>query len=212
MMIKKRIFCGVLLLLLVLTGCAKQQVAPVKPYPDDTIYDEEGRPLWVPPSQTAPVNLPSPSEITPAQSDGVQPESPPLPAESPPPRIGADTDAGGKQNEQLLLAAASPLAEQAEALLAQGDPDRAMAVAERAIRIHPTDPRLWNLMARIQLERGDGGQAAHLARKSNSLARGDRTLMAENWRLIAAALKQQGKATDAKKAMQKADRLERGMP
>ncbi|MFP4350598.1 MAG: tetratricopeptide repeat protein, partial [Desulfococcaceae bacterium] len=102
----------------------------------------------------------------------------------------------------------SSLAEQAEAELSTGQVDRAFSTAERAIRIDPNNPKLWNLLARIQMERSNFAQAEQLARKSNLLSRGDRALQARNWRIISDSFQERGETEAAKAALRKAWELE----
>jgi Tfp pilus assembly protein PilF len=61
---------------------------------------------------------------------------------------------------------------------------QAAAALERALRIEPRNPRLWNELARVRLRQGDTAQAAHLAARSNSFAGGDSQLRAANQAII----------------------------
>lgn len=75
----------------------------------------------------------------------------------------------------------------AETLLAQGEPEAAVAELERALRIQPGNPRLWQRMAAVRLELNQADQAEALARKSNRLAADNPAIQSVNWRLIAEA-------------------------
>ena len=68
----------------------------------------------------------------------------------------------------------------------------AAAQLERALRIEPRNPRLWQELARVRLKQGDYMQVEGLAARSNSWARDDPLLRAENWRLIAQAREARG--------------------
>jgi len=68
----------------------------------------------------------------------------------------------------------------------------AAAQLERALRIEPRNPRLWQELARVRLKQGDYIQVEGLAARSNSWARDDPALRAENWRLIAQAREARG--------------------
>src|SRR5215831_7684797 len=68
----------------------------------------------------------------------------------------------------------------------------AAATLERALRIEPRNPRLWQELARVRLKAGDYAQAESTAARSNSWAGGDKALRAENWRLIAQARQARG--------------------
>jgi len=60
----------------------------------------------------------------------------------------------------------------------------AAASLERALRIEPRNPRLWQQLARVRLQQGDFAQAESLAARSNGFAAGDSSLRAENQRII----------------------------
>jgi Flp pilus assembly protein TadD len=60
----------------------------------------------------------------------------------------------------------------------------AAATLERALRIEPRNPRLWQELARVRLQQGDFLQAESLAQRSNSWAGSDSALRAENARII----------------------------
>ena len=78
---------------------------------------------------------------------------------------------------------------------------------ERALRIEPGNATLWHYMAKLRLNQGQLDQAAGLAAKSNSMEHEDRILQADNWRIIAHARYQQGKAEAARQAQARADAL-----
>ena len=82
----------------------------------------------------------------------------------------------------------------------------AAASLERALRIEPRNPRLWQELARVRLKQGDYAQAESTAARSNSWAGGDNQLRAENWRLIAQARDARGDAEGAKAALEAAER------
>ena len=82
----------------------------------------------------------------------------------------------------------------------------AAASLERALRIEPRNPRLWHELARVRLKQGQYGQAESVAARSNSWAGDDRTLRAENWRLIAQAREARGDAEGAKAALDQSAR------
>ena len=88
-----------------------------------------------------------------------------------------------------------------------GELARSEAFLERALRIEPRNPVLWHYMAKLRLHQGRLKQAVGLAAKSNSLDRNDKTLQADNWRIIAHAKHQQGDTEGAKRAQAKVDAL-----
>ncbi len=87
---------------------------------------------------------------------------------------------------------------------AGGKPDAAVASLERALRIEPRNPRLWQELARLRLQQGQYQQAEGMATQSNSWAGDDRTLRAENWRLIGEARLKRGDHQGAQAAFDKA--------
>jgi Tfp pilus assembly protein PilF len=88
---------------------------------------------------------------------------------------------------------------------AAGRLDEARASLERALRIEPHNPVLWQELARVRLEQGQYRQAENLAAKSNVLARSDRYLQAKNWRIIGEARSRRGDLQGAREAFHKAE-------
>src|SRR5258707_13042322 len=82
----------------------------------------------------------------------------------------------------------------------------AAASLERALRIEPRNPRLWQELARVRLKQGDYAQAESTAARSNSWAGSDNALRADNWRLIAHAREARGDAEGARAALETAAR------
>lgn len=85
-----------------------------------------------------------------------------------------------------------------------GELEHAFSTLERAIKIDPSDPVPWNMLAGIQLKRGNMDQAEQLARKSNLLAKNDKILSTRNWLIIAEALEQKGLTKEAAAAKRRA--------
>lgn len=88
-------------------------------------------------------------------------------------------------------------------------PGEAAASLERALRIEPRNPRLWQELARVRLSEGDFAQAESLAARANTWSGKDNRLRAENWRIIAEARSRRGDQTGAKAAVARAERYER---
>lgn len=88
------------------------------------------------------------------------------------------------------------------------DLDAAAASLERALRIEPRNPRIWQRLAAVRFDQGQFDQAIQMAAKSNSLAGGSRSLQAQNWQLIAAARRAKGDLAGARSADQKARQFE----
>jgi Tfp pilus assembly protein PilF len=75
----------------------------------------------------------------------------------------------------------------ARADMEAGRLSNAAASLERALRIEPRNPRLWQELARVRLKQGQYAQAESLALRSNSWAGTDQSLREENSRIIAEA-------------------------
>jgi len=194
---------------LAFTGCATgPSPAPHKgPTP---IYDENGNILWQPlPENQAQQPFPAQTQPHEISQDNIEvsDETPEISQPKPTPRIGSQDNLEPSPDSHLL-AAVTPLAEQAEQQMKMGQLDKAFATAERAVRIDPYNAKLWNLMARIQFKQENYSQAEQLAKKSNLLAKNDKALKSVNWKIIAAVLSQQGKEEQAEKALQKAQGYE----
>jgi tetratricopeptide (TPR) repeat protein len=101
------------------------------------------------------------------------------------------------------------LMESARADSAAGRLANAAASLERALRIEPRNPRLWQELARVRLKQGEYAQAENVAARSNSWAANDNALRAENWKLIAEAREARGDSTGAQAALETAGRLPR---
>lgn len=100
--------------------------------------------------------------------------------------------------------AIAALVREAEAHRAGGQFDHAAATLERAIRIQPRNAELWQQLAAVRLQQGQPGLAEDLAKKSNTLAQGNRTLILKNWALIAEARRLKGDVQGAADAEAKA--------
>ncbi|HWI97407.1 MAG TPA: tetratricopeptide repeat protein [Burkholderiales bacterium] len=97
--------------------------------------------------------------------------------------------------------------ESARADVAAGKLSTAAASIERALRIEPRNPRLWQELARVRLQQGQHVQAEEVAKRSSSFAGSDNALRAENWRLIAQAREALGDADGARAARESAEKL-----
>ncbi len=99
------------------------------------------------------------------------------------------------------------LMESARADAAAGRLPNAAASLERALRIEPRNPRLWQELARVRLKQGEFAQAESVALRSNAWAGADPALRTENWRLIAEAREARGDAQGARAALETAARM-----
>jgi predicted Zn-dependent protease len=132
------------------------------------------------------------------------PEPPPPPVAEPAPAPTPTPPAARSEN-----IAVAGLMETARAETSAGRLSNAAAAIERALRIEPRNPRLWQELARVRLQQRQFEQAESFAARSNSFARSDNALRAENWRLIAEAREARGDATGAQTARDSADKLGR---
>ena len=101
------------------------------------------------------------------------------------------------------------LLEQARTEAAENKLQSAVATIERAQRLEPRNPWLWQELARLHLAQGDHAQAESLAARSNTWAGSNPALRAANWRLIGAARSARGDAAGAQAAEARAVELER---
>jgi len=131
---------------------------------------------------TPPASEPQPGE----------PQAPPPAAQAPP-----------AHKETVAVAG---LMESARADTAAGNLANAAASLERALRIEPRNPRLWQELARVRLKQGQFAQAENVAARSNSWAGDDKALRSENWRLIAEARRARGDTEGARAAEEAAGR------
>lgn len=133
------------------------------------------------PGQSLPGNPPPPAGVpattNPARTvvpgiDDIQPRSVnpgatrPLPAPIPLEPAPATVPAmPSSPSEALLL--------EVDAALANGDLERAAAVAERAVRIAPREASLWYRLASIRARQGRNDEAIGIARRAQSFAAPD---------------------------------------
>jgi hypothetical protein len=160
--------------LLALGGCSL--VEPV-PAPSRT-------PVPSPAPSTTPAPLPAPTPLPP-------------PAETTPPAQTAPAPAPAQRTYRLGPAAQS-LVTQARAQVDRGDLEGAAGTLDRAIRIEPRNPLLWIELATVHLEQKQAKQAEGYGRKALSLATGDRRAQQQASKVIADALRAQGRAKEAR--------------
>jgi tetratricopeptide (TPR) repeat protein len=126
---------------------------------------------------------------------------------SPPSSLPApETTAPSPKTENVAVAG---LLQSARSDSEAGKLGSAAATLERALRIEPKNPRLWQELARVRLKQGEYGQAESVAARSNAWAGSDNGLRAENWRLIAQSRDARGDSQGARAALDAADKLGR---
>lgn len=149
-----------------------------------------------PPQRTpSPTGPSSPSEpIPPFPSP--QPELPPEPAPVPAPVIP----------EPVLGAASRALVTQSRTHLQAKNYPLAASSLERALRIEPGNPLLWIELGKVRQAEGNHVQAENMGRRAVSLSKAPGVSTAA-WRLIADALRAQGKVSEARQATSRAEGL-----
>ena len=111
----------------------------------------------------------------------------------------------GAPPEPSQNAAVVALFAQARAQSSAEQTEAAGASLERALRIEPRNPVLWQELARVRLAQGQYRQAENLAAKANALAGDDQRLRAENWRIIGQARSERGDQAGAQSAFERAE-------
>lgn len=85
-----------------------------------------------------------------------------------------------------------------------GKYDAASATLERALRLEPRNPALWNQLAKLRMQQGQYQQAEGLAARSNGWSVNNKILRAENWRIIGESRLKRGDYPGAQAAFDKA--------
>ncbi len=156
-------------------------------------------PIAPPPREPA-APLPAKREPAPAA------KSYPLPTPEPSPQARAYPTPTPMPTTEPAPPAVIALIRQAEIDRRQGDLERAATRIERALRIQPQNAELWHTLAKVRLEQHQPRLAEELAKKSISLAGGERELRRRNWQLIAEARRLNGDLPGARLAEQEASR------
>lgn len=175
----------------IVAGCATQTGRPGESGPVDT-----QPPLAEPPPGPAPAAV-HPGEVPPPVT---QPPALPL----------------SQYPKSLRESGASPgalaLAKQAQDSRSARKYDAAVGQLERALRIEPKNPFIWQALAEAHLQLQHADQAESAAQKSNSLARGNPYLTAGNWRVIASARTLKSDGAGARLAASRADEISATLP
>lgn len=152
---------------LLLAGCTSAPPPRPEPPPQPPVTPAPVPAL--PPAQPLPRPQPPPAVIRP----GPPPSAPPLSVAPPAAASGVPQ-----------ASATGSLVALADRQAAAGDYAAAAAQLERALRIRPQDPLLWQKLAWLRLQNGDFEQAATLAARSDALAGNNAELRAQNRRII----------------------------
>jgi len=100
------------------------------------------------------------------------------------------------------------LVKTARAALREGRTDQAGSSLERALRIEPRNPWVWQALSALHIVTQQAEQAESEAKKSMSLGKRNPYLDVENWRLIAEAKKLRGDKAGAEAALRKREDLQ----
>lgn len=111
-----------------------------------------------------------------------------------------------EQGIEPLTKAAQSLVAEAEQASNAGSHDQAVALLERALRMSPDHPALWQNLAVVRFRQGEFAQAEQLALKSIDKAHNDRQLLSSNWSIVAEARRRSGDRAGAEAAEQQAER------
>lgn len=151
---------------LLLAGCVSAPPPrPEAPPPEPPQPVRPAPPAPLPPAQPLPRPQPPASSVI---RPGPPPSAPPLSATPPP----------------TQMSATGSLVALADRQAAAGDYASAAAQLERALRIRPQDPVLWQKLAWLRLQNGDFEQAATLASRSDSLAGNNAAVREQNRRIV----------------------------
>jgi Flp pilus assembly protein TadD len=96
------------------------------------------------------------------------------------PSMRSAPQVSSKSTSGTVLALLSQAKEQEKS----GNPEKAAAVLERALRIEPKNAQLWYRLALLRLQQGQLDLARSLAAKSIALAQGDEDLKVKNRTII----------------------------
>ncbi len=127
-------------------------------------------------------------------------------------RAPAAEEASGLQVYPLRNPAVTELTDAARTAEADGDPDRATILLERALRIEPRDPELLQYMAEVQLDKEAWDQAENYASRSFDVGPRVGELCQRNWRTIALARERQGRDDAARRARERLAQCQVEMP
>ncbi|MHB8764506.1 MAG: tetratricopeptide repeat protein [Deferrisomatales bacterium] len=159
----------------------------------------------VPPRVVPPARLPEPQAARPPEpappagepaAPSPAPPAVPEPFRAPeppraPPALGPLPPAAGPT---------ATLVAEAARLQGQARHDAASAALERALRIDPDNPSLWQRLAELRLDQGRPREAEPLALKSIHLAPDDPALRGRGWRLVGRARRALGDEPGARQA------------
>ncbi|CAA6827021.1 MAG: Unknown protein [uncultured Thiotrichaceae bacterium] len=202
---KKLLLLSILGSVAYLQGCstsyAPREAARNPNPPVPVVVKPNPRPPVVRPTVTnrptpAPTIRP-PQVVVPRPAD--KPELTANPYDKVPSRVNATSSAPAST---ALSPAAASLYKQAKVNFSTLQYRSAAEKLERALRINPRHPDLWNLLAQVQLQQNDYSNAITMAEKSNLYAASGSAVEKQNWKLIKVASQKTGNIKLLKKAIQ----------
>ena len=176
------------------TGCTTSLFSTRQP----AQVEDRSRPVEVP-QDTEPGKVKEQPVTVPQDEPVVE-----TPVEERPVNVPADEPVQEKSNPAVVA-----LLDTADQYSAAGQNNRAVASLERAIRIDPKNPLLWNKLGYLHLQEKNWVQAIAMAKKSNVLAVHDRPLQAKNWLIIAQARGSLGDSIGSQQAMEMVRQLQK---
>lgn len=127
-------------------------------------------------------------------------------------RAAAAASQSAVQVSPLADAEVEDLRAKARRLEANGRYDRAQRALERALKLRPQDPTLWQALAEISLQRGEWAKAEQHAQHAYDLGPKLGELCIRNWLTVHASRAERGLAADADSAKQQVPNCEIAAP
>ncbi len=112
------------------------------------------------------------------------------------------------QVEMQMTSAIDKLTDEAEKQQQQGHLKSAVTTLERALRIEPRNPHLWNRLAQVHMLQKQFKLAGDLATRSNSLTQKGAAIRHDNWLIIAKVRRIKQDYSGAKEAENRAATLQ----
>lgn len=130
----------------------------------------------------------------------------PLVEESPP------TSQGLERSLTNLSPAIASLLQKADQSIEKQQWQQAISLLERALRINGKQAEVWTRLAVVYLGQYNPQQSIHMAKRSNSYSRNNKSLQAYNWLLISRAYRLMQNQLMADEASQKSLQLQQANP
>jgi len=119
---------------------------------------------------------------------------------------------GIERSVSNLSPAIASLLQKADQSIEKQQWQQAIASLERALRINGKQAEIWTRLAVVYLGQYNPQQSIHMARRSNSYSRNNKSLQAYNWLLMSRAYMLMQREELANEAMQKSQQLKQASP